>query len=42
MNGKYLLDTSILIALFADEAVVKEKLAQAGEIYIPSIVIGEL
>jgi|GEM_PF-3591038 len=26
MNGRYLLDTSVLIALFADETSVKEKL----------------
>ncbi len=42
MIGRYLLDTSIIIALFADEAVVKNHLAQANEIFIPSVVIGEL
>lgn len=42
MSGRYLLDTSILIALFADETAVKEKLAQAGEVFIPSIAVGEL
>lgn len=42
MSGKYLLDTSILIALLAGETTVKEKLAQADEVFIPSIVIGEL
>jgi len=42
MGGKYLLDTNILIALFADEVVVKDNLAQAKEIFIPSIAIGEL
>jgi tRNA(fMet)-specific endonuclease VapC len=42
MSGSYLLDTNIVIALFADEAVVKDNLAQASEIFIPSIVIGEL
>jgi tRNA(fMet)-specific endonuclease VapC len=42
MSGRYLLDTSILIALFADETAVKEKLAQASEVFIPSIAIGEL
>jgi tRNA(fMet)-specific endonuclease VapC len=42
MSGRYLLDTSILIALFADEMAVKEKLAQASEVFIPSLAIGEL
>ncbi len=37
-----MLDTNIVIALFADEAIVKENLAQASEVFIPSIVIGEL
>jgi|GEM_PF-46253 len=42
MSGRYLLDTNIVIALFADEAVIKTNLAQASETFIPSIVIGEL
>ncbi|MEB3181374.1 MAG: type II toxin-antitoxin system VapC family toxin [Nostocaceae cyanobacterium] len=42
MSGRYLLDTNIIIALFADEAVVKNNLAQAHEVLIPSVVIGEL
>ncbi|NES19283.1 MAG: type II toxin-antitoxin system VapC family toxin [Symploca sp. SIO3E6] len=42
MNGRYLLDTNIVIALFADEAVVKNNLVQAEEVFLPSIVIGEL
>ncbi|MCC5635323.1 type II toxin-antitoxin system VapC family toxin [Nostoc sp. CHAB 5844] len=42
MSGKYLLDTNIIIALFGDEAVVKNNLAQANEVFIPSVVIGEL
>jgi tRNA(fMet)-specific endonuclease VapC len=42
MSGRYLLDTNIIIALFADEAIVKNNLAQANEIFIPSFVIGEL
>jgi tRNA(fMet)-specific endonuclease VapC len=42
MSGRYLLDTNIVIALFADEAAVKDRLAQADEVFIPSIVIGEL
>lgn len=42
MSGRYLLDTSILIGMFAAEAIVKEKLAQASEVFIPSIAVGEL
>ena len=42
MSGRYLLDTNIVIALFANEAIVKDNLAQANEVFIPSIVIGEL
>ena len=42
MSGRYLLDTNIIIALFADEAVVKNNLAQANEVFIPNVVIGEL
>ena len=42
MSGRYLLDTNIIIALFADELLVKNNLAQANEIFIPSVVIGEL
>jgi tRNA(fMet)-specific endonuclease VapC len=42
MSGRYLLDTNIIIALFADEAAVKNNLAQASEVFMPSIAIGEL
>lgn len=42
MNGKYLLDTNIIIALFANETVVTENLAQVEEVFIPMIAIGEL
>jgi tRNA(fMet)-specific endonuclease VapC len=42
MSGKYLLDTNIIIAIFANENKVKSNLAQAEEIFIPSIVVGEL
>lgn len=42
MIGRVLLDTNIVIALFADEVIVKSNLAQASEVFIPSFVIGEL
>lgn len=42
MNGKFLLDTNIVIALFEKELTVQAKLAQAMEVSIPCIVVGEL
>ena len=42
MSGKCLLDTNIIIALFANETAVKENLAKVEEVFIPSVVIGEL
>ena len=42
MSGKYLLDTNIVIALFANESDVVGKIGNIDEIFIPSIVIGEL
>jgi tRNA(fMet)-specific endonuclease VapC len=42
MSGRYLLDTNIIIALFADDKIVKSNLAQAKEVFIPSITLGEL
>lgn len=42
MSGRVLLDTNIVIALFAKEAVVQQRLAKADEAFISSIVLGEL
>ena len=42
MNGRYLLDTNIIIALFARDRTVKDNLGKAGEVLVPSIAIGEL
>ncbi len=42
MNGRYLLDTNILIALFAGDAQVQAQLGEVSEVLIPSIVFGEL
>ena len=42
MNGKYLLDTNIVIALFNRDAEVEARLAQALEVFLSSIVLGEL
>lgn len=42
MNGKYLLDANIIIAMFANEIDLKEHRGKNEEIFIPVIVIGEL
>lgn len=42
MSGRYLLDTNIIIALFADDVAVRNNLIQADEVFIPSIAVGEL
>ena len=42
MNGRYLLDTNISIALFANDIEVNNQLVNAEEIFIPSVDIGEL
>jgi tRNA(fMet)-specific endonuclease VapC len=42
MSGRYLLDTNIVIALFAREAAVLEQLSNAEATLIPSIAVGEL
>ncbi|MEZ4847594.1 MAG: PIN domain-containing protein [Bacteroidia bacterium] len=41
MNDAFLLDTNIIIALFAQELSVLSKIASEN-VFIPSIVIGEL
>jgi tRNA(fMet)-specific endonuclease VapC len=42
MNGRYLLDTNIVIALFDEDKKVINRVNQAREVYLPAIVIGEL
>jgi tRNA(fMet)-specific endonuclease VapC len=42
MSGRYLLDTNIIIALFADDEAVKNNLGQADEVFVPSIAVGEM
>jgi predicted nucleic acid-binding protein len=42
MIGRHLLDTNLVVALIADDAVVKEHLGQADEAFAPSITVGEL
>ncbi|MDI6890638.1 MAG: type II toxin-antitoxin system VapC family toxin [Thermodesulfovibrionales bacterium] len=42
MNGRYLLDTNIIIAIFAEDPMVHERLVNAAEVFVPCIAIGEL
>lgn len=42
MNGSVLLDTNIVIGLFASDQAVLSRLSQTNRIFIPSIVLGEL
>ena len=42
MSGRLLLDTNIVIALFARDASVQDRMASSEEVFVPSIVFGEL
>lgn len=42
VNGRFLLDTNVVIALFKGDAAVQENLAKASAVFIPAIVLGEL
>lgn len=42
MGGSYLLDTNIIIGLFAEEESIIAQVKQSDEIFIPSIALGEL
>ncbi len=42
MNGRFLLDTNVVIAFFTGEAKVRNRLAKAEEIFLPSVAVGEL
>lgn len=42
MPGRYLLDTNIIIALFKEDPGVVARLQAAPEVFLPSIVLGEL
>lgn len=42
MNGKFLLDTNILIAIFAVDQSVRYHLTQPGQFFVPAIALGEL
>lgn len=42
MNGRFLLDTNIIIALFAEDPIIHDRMADTREVFVPSIAIGEL
>jgi tRNA(fMet)-specific endonuclease VapC len=42
MSGRFLIDTNIIIALFANDPAVHEHLAEDIEVFAPAIVLGEL
>ncbi|MCJ7545510.1 MAG: type II toxin-antitoxin system VapC family toxin [Deltaproteobacteria bacterium] len=42
MNGRFLLDTNIVVALFAEDSSVQQGLLKAEQVFVPSIVLGEL
>lgn len=37
MNGRFLLDTNIVIALFAEDTSVQKGLMEAEQVFVPSI-----
>ncbi|HQU32309.1 MAG: type II toxin-antitoxin system VapC family toxin [Planctomycetia bacterium] len=42
MNGRFLLDTNIIIALFAKDPKIHDRMANAEEIFVSCIAIGEM
>ena len=42
MNGRFLLDTNIVIAIFANDNLVLKPLEMAAEVFVPVVVLGEL
>jgi tRNA(fMet)-specific endonuclease VapC len=42
MNGKVLLDTNVVVALFKDDPAVHERLEQHPRVLISAVVLGEL
>jgi tRNA(fMet)-specific endonuclease VapC len=41
-TGRYLLDTSIVVALFQGDPAIQARLAEVPEVFLPSVVLGEL
>jgi len=42
MSGRYLLDTNVIIALFARAQTVLDRLAAADAVFVPVVALGEL
>ncbi|MFB3920839.1 MAG: type II toxin-antitoxin system VapC family toxin [Terriglobia bacterium] len=42
MNGRFALDTNIVIALWEDELSLRRRFDEASATFVPSIVLGEL
>jgi len=42
MSGRFLLDSNIVIAIFAEESTVLERIAAAEEVFVPAVALGEL
>lgn len=42
MNGRVLLDTNIIIGLFAGDSGISKRISKAAEIFIPVVALGEL
>lgn len=42
MNGNFLLDTNIIIALFAQDVLIQELMAKAQATFVSIITVGEL
>ncbi|MFQ5677282.1 MAG: type II toxin-antitoxin system VapC family toxin [bacterium] len=42
MNGKYLLDSNIIIGLFAKDEAIESHLQKAEEVFVPNTGLGEL
>lgn len=39
MNGRFILDTNIIIALFAKDPAIHDCIAKAAEVFVPSIAV---
>jgi len=42
MSGKFLLDTNVVIAFLAGELAIRQLLAEAEDVFVPIIALGEL
>jgi len=42
MNGRFVLDTNVVIALFQSDSSVLHRLDAASAVYVPAVVLGEI